>query len=108
MNGNEILRQALDVYKDTVASLSAARAEEQERHRKEVESLNARIMELTAQVAWLKRQLFGSKTEKLPVYDPSCPDLFADQFADRAVDGDCLLQSGERTRCGHNASRERN
>ena len=82
MNENEILRQALDVYKNTVASLSAARAEEQERHRKEVDALNARIMELTAQVAWLKRQLFGSKTEKLPVYDPSCPDLFADQFAD--------------------------
>lgn len=28
------------------------------------------------------RQLFGRKAEKLPVYDPNMPDLFADEFAD--------------------------
>ena len=82
MSENDILREAIEVYKGTISTLSAARAEDQEKHRKEVDALNARIMELTAQVAWLKRQLFGSKTEKLPVYDPSSPDLFADQFAD--------------------------
>ena len=31
-----------------------------------------------AQVAWLNRQLFGRKSEKLRVYDPNMPDLFAD------------------------------
>lgn len=41
-----------------------------------------RIKELTAQAAWLNRQLFGRKAEKFPVYAPSIPDLFADEFAD--------------------------
>jgi hypothetical protein len=50
-------------------------------HKKEVNALNERIKELTAQVTWLNRQLFGRKSEKLPVYDPNYPDLFADQFA---------------------------
>ena len=45
----------------------------------------------TAQVAWLNRQLFGRKSEKLPVYDPNYPDLFADQFAD-------LMQQAEEKR----------
>lgn len=45
------------------------------------EKLQERIKELTAQVAWLNRQLFGRKAEKLPVYDPGMQDLFADEFA---------------------------
>lgn len=32
---------------------------------------------MTAQIAWLNRQLFGRKTEKRPVYNPDMPDLFA-------------------------------
>lgn len=36
---------------------------------------------MTAQVAWLNRQLFGRKSEKLRVYDPNMPDLFADEFS---------------------------
>ena len=99
MNENEMLREAIEVYKGTVSALSAARAEDQENHRKEVDALNARIMELTAQVAWLKRQLFGSKREKLPVYAPSSPDLFADQFAD-------LLRQAESDRDGGKAAKE--
>ena len=35
----------------------------------------------TAQVAWLNRQLFGRKSEKLRIYDPNMPDLFAEEFA---------------------------
>ncbi|WP_300792350.1 IS66 family transposase, partial [uncultured Bacteroides sp.] len=36
---------------------------------------------MTAQVAWLNRQLFGRKSEKFRVYDPNMPDLFADEFS---------------------------
>ena len=36
---------------------------------------------MTAQVAWLNRQLFGRKSEKLRAYDPNIPDLFADEFS---------------------------
>jgi hypothetical protein len=55
-----------------------------ENHKKEVESLNARIKELTAQVAWLNRQLFGRKSEKLPIIDPNYPDLFAGMLPENA------------------------
>ena len=82
MNENEILRQAIEVQQATIASLSEA-------HKKEVDKLTARIKELTAQVAWLNRQLYGRKSEKLPVYDPNYPDLFAAEF------GDLLKQAEE-------------
>ena len=61
----------------TIESLNASIQTLSENHKKEVESLNARIKELTAQVAWLNRQLFGRKSEKLPIIDPNYPDLFA-------------------------------
>ena len=70
-----ILLKTIDDLNATIASLS-------ENHRKEVESLNVRIRELTAQVAYLNRQLFGRKAEKLPVFAPGQLDLFADEFAD--------------------------
>lgn len=82
MNENEILRQAIEVQQATIAALSEDRKREQAAHKAEVDGLQARVKELTAQVAWLKRQLFGSKSKKLPVYDPNYPDLFADEFAD--------------------------
>lgn len=44
----------------------------------------ARIKELTAQVAWLNRQLFGRKSEKLNVIDPNWPDLFAGMYPEDA------------------------
>lgn len=47
----------------------------------QIKNLQKRIKELTAQIAWLNRQLFGRKTEKLPVYNPDMPDLFAEEFA---------------------------
>lgn len=47
----------------------------------QIEKLQDRIKELTAQVAWLNRQLFGRKAEKLPVYNPNMPDLFAEEIA---------------------------
>lgn len=33
--------------------------------------LAARIQELSAQIAWFQRQLFGRKSEKMPLIDPN-------------------------------------
>ena len=68
----------------TIESLNASIQTLSENHKKEVESLNARIKELTAQVAWLNRQLFGRKSEKLPIIDPNYPDLFSGMLPENA------------------------
>ena len=73
-----------DILLKTIESLNASIQTLSENHKKEVESLNARIKELTAQVAWLNRQLFGRKSEKLPIIDPSYPDLFAGMLPENA------------------------
>ena len=73
-DNNDMIQQVTAAFQVTIATMSA-------QHEKEVNALNERIKELTAQVAWLNRQLFGRKSEKLPIYDPNYPDLFADQFA---------------------------
>lgn len=70
MEEKEMLTKTIETLNASIATLS-------ENHKKEVDSLNARIRELTAQVAWLNRQLFGRKSEKLHVIDPNYPDLFA-------------------------------
>ena len=73
-----------DILLKTIESLNASIKTSSENHKKEVESLNARIKELTAQVSWLNRQLFGRKSEKLPVIDPNYPDLFAGMLPENA------------------------
>ena len=73
-----------EMFIKTIESLNGSMATLSENHKKEVEALNARIKELTAQVAWLNRQLFGRKAEKLPIYDPNYPDLFAGMLPDNA------------------------
>ena len=73
-----------DILMKTIESLNASIQTLSENHKKEVESLNARIKELTAQVAWLNRQLFGRKSEKLPIIDPNYPDLFAGMLPENA------------------------
>lgn len=70
-----ILLQTIEDQKATIATLS-------EKYKKEVEGLNARIKELMAQVAYLNRQLFGRKAERLPDYNPAQLNLFAEQFAE--------------------------
>ena len=97
MTENEILKQALEANNATILSLvdtikkqDEAILKKDEEHRKETEALAARIKELTAQVAWLNRQLYGRKSEKLPVFDPNYPDLFAAEF------GDLLKQAEEK------------
>ena len=57
----------------TIETLNASIAVMLENHKKEVDVLNERIKELTAQVAWLNRQLFGRKSESLDIIDASRP-----------------------------------
>ena len=52
-----------DILLKTIETLNASIATLSENHKKEVDSLNERIKELTAQVAWLNRQLFGRKSK---------------------------------------------
>ncbi len=77
MDEKDILLKTIEGLNDSIASLSATNKKQAEQN----EKLQERVKELTAQVAWLNRQLFGRKAEKLPVYNPGMPDLFADEFA---------------------------
>ena len=70
MDEKDMLLKTIEAQNATMESLSATIREQAER-----------IKELTAQVAYLNRQLFGRKSEKLPIYNPAQLDLFADQFA---------------------------
>lgn len=77
MEEKDILLKTIEGLNASVASLSATNKKQAEQN----EKLQERIKELTAQVAWLNRQLFGRKSEKLRAYDPNIPDLFADEFS---------------------------
>lgn len=77
MDEKDILLKTIEGLNASIASLSAINKRQAEQN----EKLQERIKELTAQVAWLNRQLFGRKAERLPVYAPNMPDLFADEFA---------------------------
>ena len=77
MDEKAILLKTIEGLNASIASLSATNKKQAEQN----EKLQARIKELTAQVAWLNRQLFGRKSEKLHALDSHMPDLFADEFA---------------------------
>mgnify|MGYP000791330932 CR=1 FL=1 len=77
MDEKDILLKTIEGLNASIASLSATNKDQAE----QIKNLQERIKELTAQVAWLNRQLFGRKAEKLPVYDTNMPDLFAEEFA---------------------------
>ena len=77
MEEKDILLKTIEWLNATVASLSATNKEQSDL----IKNLQERIKELTAQIAWLNRQLFGRKSEKLRAYDPNIPDLFVDEFA---------------------------
>ena len=77
MEEKEILLKTIEGLNASIASLSTTNKNQSE----QIKKLQERIKELTAQVAWLNRQLFGRKSEKLRVYDPNMPDLFADEFS---------------------------
>ena len=90
MTKKEMLSQ-MESMLQPLQQVNASQAETIKKLTEQNESLQSRIKELTAQVAWLNRQLYGRKSEKLPVYDPNYPDLFADQFGD-------LLRAAEEKR----------
>ena len=73
MEEKDILLKTIEGLNASIASLSATNKDQAE----QIKNLQERIKELTAQIAWLNRQLFGRKTEKRPVYNPDMPDLFA-------------------------------
>lgn len=77
MEEKEILLKTIEGLNASIASLSTTNKNQSE----QIKNMQERIKELTAQVAWLNRQLFGRKSEKLRVYDPNMPDLFADEFS---------------------------
>lgn len=74
MEEKEILLKTIEALNTTVSSLSATNT-----------SLQKRIDELTAQVAWLNRQLFGRKSEKLSPFDPNQLDLFSGQVPEKPL-----------------------
>lgn len=77
MEEKEILLKTIEGLNASIASLSTTNKNQSE----QIKNLQERIKELMAQVAWLNRQLFGRKSEKLRLYDPNMPDLFADEFS---------------------------
>lgn len=74
MEEKDILLNMVQALNATIASLSQTNAAQAET----ISSLEHRIKELTAQVAYLNRQLFGRKSEKLAPQYPGQLSLFDD------------------------------
>ena len=83
MTQEEMLSQ-MESMLQPLQQVNASQAETIRKLTQQNESLQSRIKELTAQVAWLNRQLFGRKSEKLPIIDPNYPDLFAGMLPENA------------------------
>ena len=83
MTQKEMLSQ-MESMLQPLQQVNASQAETIRKLTEQNESLQSRIKELTAQVAWLNRQLFGRKSEKLPIIDPNYPDLFAGMLPENA------------------------
>ena len=83
MTQEEMLSQ-MEMMLQPLQQVNASQAETIKKLTEQNESLQSRIKELTAQVAWLNRQLFGRKSEKLPIIDPNYPDLFAGMLPESA------------------------
>lgn len=79
----EMLSQ-MEMMLQPLQQANASQAETIKKLTEQNESLQSRIKELTAQVAWLNRQLFGRKSEKFHIIDPNCPDLFAGMLPENA------------------------
>ncbi len=80
MAEKEVLLDMIQSLNATISSLSKTN----EAQAKTISSLEHRIKELSAQVAYLNRQLFGRKSEKLQPYDPLQLDCFADRLPENA------------------------
>ena len=48
-------------------------------------ALEQRVAELSAQLAWFQRQMFGRKSEKIPLMDPNQMSLFDEPIAPEVV-----------------------
>ena len=83
MTQEEMLSQ-MEMMLQPLQQMNASQAETIRKQTSQIDSLQSRIKELTAQVAWLNRQLFGRKSEKLPIIDPSQLDLFAGMLPENA------------------------
>ena len=83
MTQEEMLSQ-MEMMLQPLQQVNASQAETIKKLTEQHESLQSRIKELTAQIAWLNRQLFGRKSEKLPIIDPNYPDLFAGMLPENA------------------------
>lgn len=81
MEEKDILLKTIEGLNASIASLSATNKDQAE----QIKNLQERIKELTAQIAWLNRQLFGRKTEKLPIYSPDMPDLLPKSLPDSGI-----------------------
>lgn len=80
MEEKKILLKTIEALNATISSLSSTNQQQAEQLR----SLQERVKELTAQVAWLNRQLFGRKSEKIAPLDPNQLNLFSEQILDSA------------------------
>ena len=83
MTQEEMLSQ-MEMMLQPLQQVNASQAETIKKLTEQNESLQSRIKELTAQVAWLNRQLFGRKSERLPIIDPNYPDLFSGMLPENA------------------------
>lgn len=83
MTQEEMLSQ-MEMMLQPLRQVNASQAETIKKQTEQIDALQSRIKELTAQVAWLNRQLFGRKSEKLPIIDPNYPDLFAGMLPENA------------------------
>ena len=83
MTQEEMLSQIKPLLQP-LQQVNASQAETIKKLTEQNESLQSRINELTAQVAWLNRQLFGRKSERLPIINPGQLDLFANMLPENA------------------------
>lgn len=89
MEEKDILLSTIQALNATIASLSKTNeslTKSNEVQAKTIDSLELRIKELSAQIAYLNRQLFGRKSEKLQPQNPLQMDLFADMLPDTPVE----------------------
>ncbi len=80
MTQEEMLSQ-MEEMPQPLQQVNASQAETIKKLTSQNESLQSRIKELQSQIAWLNRQLYGRKSEKLPVFDSGQLNLFAEELA---------------------------
>lgn len=71
------MTQTEELLLNNLLQSNQALLESNQKFAEQLESLQGKVAELLAQNAWLKRQLFGRKSEKLAALDPNQLSLFA-------------------------------